>query len=195
MTDTAVTRSGGRPRSEEADQAILDAALELLVQVGYQGITVEGIAQRAGVGKATVYRRYANKAEIMVEAIRSHGCATFALVDTGDVRADLLRFWRALAESFVGADGPIMTAVSAEKARHPELRAEMERVFLTERRAFVRQLITDAVARGDLPASTDVELLANIGPAVLWQQLTLESSPEKILELPERLADQFLPPA
>ena len=62
------TQAAGRPRSEEAHQAILDATLELLVEVGFSALTVEGVASRAGVGKATIYRRWASKLPLVVEA-------------------------------------------------------------------------------------------------------------------------------
>ncbi len=185
----------GRPRSEEVDQAILDAALDLLVTNGYQGMTMEGIAQRAGIGKATLYRRFADKAEVVVEAVRTHGCDQVPMIDSGDIRADLLAFLDGMARSLAGVDGPIMAAVATEKVRHPELQREFERVFVTDRRRFLRHMIAAAVERGDLPASTDVELLALIGPAVLWQQLTMEASPKQLLKLPERIVAQFLPPA
>ncbi len=183
----------GRPRSEEADQAILDAALDLLVSEGYQGMSMEGIAQRAGVGKATLYRRFSDKAQVVVEAVSSHGCAVLPMVDTGDLRADLLAFYEGMARSLAGPDGPIMAAVATEKARHPELQREFEQVFVSDRRAYLRRIIRAAVDRGDLPADTDVNLLALVGPAVLWQQITMEASAEQLLELPRRLVDQFLP--
>lgn len=183
----------GRPRSVEAHQAILDAAVDSLVQDGYAGMTMEGIAQRAGVGKATVYRRFANKAEVVVEAVRAHGCHAVPLQDTGDIRADLLAFYQGMALSMAGIDGPIMAAFAGEKVRHPELHREFERVFVNDRRRFLRRLIVAAVERGDLPAGTDVELLVMVGPALLWQQLTMESTPELLLDLPQRILDQFLP--
>ena len=201
QTSTAAPAAGadagearrGRPRSEEADQAILDAALELLVSDGYQGMTMEGIAQRAGVGKATVYRRFADKAEVLTEAVRGHGCVSVPMIDTGDLRADLLAYLTGMARALSGVDGPIMAAVATEKARHPDLHREFERVFVVERRRFLRHIVSAAVQRGDLPASTDVELLALAGPALMWQQLTMEASPEQLLELPERIVAQFLP--
>ncbi|HEX9530750.1 MAG TPA: TetR-like C-terminal domain-containing protein, partial [Acidimicrobiales bacterium] len=81
-------------------------------------------------------------------------------------------------------------AFAAEKSRHPELRDEFERVFVAERRARVRQLIARGVASGQLPASTDVELLAEAGFAILWHRLSLQRplSPD----LPERIVRQFL---
>jgi AcrR family transcriptional regulator len=68
--DHSSAPSAGRPRSEEAHQAILDATLALLVEVGFSGLTVEGVAARAGVGKATIYRRWPSKLPLVVEAFR-----------------------------------------------------------------------------------------------------------------------------
>src|SRR5262245_53313353 len=79
--------SAGRPRSEEAHRAILDATLALLVEVGYSGLTVEGIAQRAGVGKATIYRRWASKLPLVIEAFGQ--LPGFEDADTGDLATDL----------------------------------------------------------------------------------------------------------
>src|ERR1700736_6785229 len=90
----------GRRRSAAADQAILAAALDALVEEGYAGMSMEGIACRARVGKATVYRRWHNKAELVVEALRGHVCHHIPLVDTGDVRADLTAMFEDLVTSF-----------------------------------------------------------------------------------------------
>ncbi|MFP8870746.1 MAG: helix-turn-helix domain-containing protein, partial [Myxococcota bacterium] len=78
--------SAGRPRSEEAHQAILDATLELLVEVGFSGLTVEGVASRAGVGKATIYRRWASKIPLIVEAFGQ--LPGFEDCDTGSLAED-----------------------------------------------------------------------------------------------------------
>ncbi len=180
----------GRPRSESAHQAILDAALEALVEDGYAGLTIEGIASRARVGKATIYRRWASMPELVVEALGSHVCPDLPVVDSGDVRADLQQVLQSALETMTGEDGQLMAAFAAEKSRHPELRDEFERVFVAERRARVRQLIARGVASGQLPASTDVELLAEAGFAILWHRLSLQRplSPD----LPERIVRQFL---
>ena len=77
--------SAGRPRSEEAHQAILDATLELLAEVGFSALTVEGVASRAGVGKATIYRRWASKLPLVVEAFGELPALEDA--DTGSRRA------------------------------------------------------------------------------------------------------------
>src|SRR3954471_3985654 len=186
-------RRAGRPRSEERHQAILDAALAALVEEGYDHMSIERVAARAGAGKATVYRRWPNKAELVVEAVAQHGAAEVALNDTGDLRADMRTFLRGLARKFNGIDGALMTAFVVERMRHPELQAEFDRMFTSSKRDHLRRLVSAAIARGDLPADTDVDLVADIGPALLWQQFT--TRPGGVSQkLVDRILDQFFPP-
>src|SRR3954466_7284245 len=153
-------RRAGRPRSEERHQAILDAALASLVEEGYDHMSIERVAARAGAGKATVYRRWPNKAELIVEAVAQHGAVEVELADTGDLRADMRTFLRGLARKFNGIDGALMTAFVVERMRHPELQAEFDRMFTSSKRDHLRRLVSAAIARGDLPADTDVDLVA-----------------------------------
>ncbi len=191
VAEPEVPRRAGRPRSEEADHAILDAALDALVEDGYAGMSIEGIAARAGVGKATIYRRWPGKAEMLVDALSLRACFDVPLVDTGDLRADLLTILRAVHVNMRGLAGPVMAAFAAEKLRYPELREEFDRVFVSERRAHLRRLVGAAVERGDLPADTDVELLAEAGPALLWHALTVRNDPGDDT-LPDRIVRQLL---
>jgi AcrR family transcriptional regulator len=185
-------RRVGRPRSDDRDRAILDAALALLVEDGFAGMSIEGIAARAGVGKTTVYRRWKNKAEVVVEALRGHVCHDMPLPDTGDVRRDLVSMYEAMQQSLNGADGTIMTAFTAEKFRHPELRDEFDRTFVAVRRAHMRRLVQQGIATGELAPNTDVELVADVGPALLWHRFTMKHG-RIDRDLPKRIIDQFLP--
>jgi AcrR family transcriptional regulator len=187
-------RRPGRPRIDDRNPAILEAALALLVEVGFAGLSMEGIAARAGVGKATIYRRWNTKAEVVVEALRSHVCTYGDFPDTGDVRKDLAAIYRAMLETLRGDDGPMMAAFTAEKFRYRELRDEFERTFVAERRRHVRHLVERGIAQGDLPPGTNVELLADVGPALLWHRFTMKDGamPD---DLPEQIVAQFLPQA
>ena len=189
---TGDERRVGRPRSEDRDRAILDAALDLLVEQGFAGLSMEGIAARAGVGKATIYRRWKSKAEVVVEALGGHVCQLGELPDTGDVRRDLVSMYRALLETFNGADGAMMTAFAAEKVRHHELREAFDRTFVADRRRHMRQLIERGVAEGRFPPDSNIELLAEVGPALLWHRFTMRHGllPD---DLPEQIVAQFLP--
>lgn len=158
----------GRPRDPAVDTAIVDAARSLLVEVGYAGVSIEGVAARAGVGKATIYRRYADKAELVVDAVKRGAHIEDQLVDTGDLRADLTNLMRGLFNALRGDDGPLLLVFAAERIRHPELQATFDRVVVGSKRDHVRHLLESAVDRGDLPPDADLELLAEVAPAVLW---------------------------
>ncbi len=187
-------RSPGRPRSAETERAILDAAIDLLVDVGFGGMSMEAVATRAGVGKAAIYRRFSSKEQLVVEALRSHSSALVPLVDTGDLRADLLAMLQGAQRAMAGDDGPVMCAFVSEKARYPELHDEYQRAFVAERRAHVQALIASAVKRGELPPSTDVELFAEFGPAVLAHRLMVGGT-EPDADLPRRIVAQLLGPS
>ena len=98
----------GRPRSETARQAILCAASGLLARDGFAGVTMEAIAARAGVSKATLYRWWPNKSAVLMEAFLAATAPCCAAPDTGDVRNDLRQRMRGLAQAFSGRLGTII---------------------------------------------------------------------------------------
>jgi AcrR family transcriptional regulator len=187
----AATRPVGRPRSAEREQDILDAALAALVAEGYGAMTIEGVAARAGAGKATVYRRWRNKAELVADAVRSHASAQLPDADTGDVREDLRVALRAMHRSFHGIDGAVRTVFTAERIRHPELGDAFERAFVADRRTHLQRIIRRAVDRGELPATTDVALLADVGPALLLYEFVLRRGKVRA-DFADRVVAQFL---
>ena len=182
----------GRPRSAACDRAIQEATLEALVHDGYAGLSVEGVASRAQVGKATIYRRWPTKSALVVEAVRSYAFEHIPLIDTGDVRTDVAAMLRALRE-LMHRQAPLLRAFCAEQARHPELAEAWRRGFLTQQREALREALRRAAERGQLPAGADVELLADVGPALMWHRLAVlgEEPPD---DLPERILDLILPP-
>jgi AcrR family transcriptional regulator len=156
--------SAGRPRSEEAHRAILDAALELLVEVGYSGLTVEGIASRAGVGKATIYRRWASKLPLVIEAFAQ--LPALEESDTGDLVTDLERMLRSYLEVFIASPlGAVVPSLAGELPHNPELMQLFAPVVGSRRQPLIRAL-ERAVARGEIPADTDLSLAADliVGP-------------------------------
>jgi AcrR family transcriptional regulator len=192
MPEPAAAPRGGRPRSEQRDHEILDATLQAFVADGYDAMTIEGIAAQIGASKATVYRRWRNKTELVVEAVRRHAVASIPLPDTGDIREDVRTYLTGMLEALRGFDGALMVAFTAERIRHPELGALFEERFAADRRAHLRRIVRAAVDRGDLPADTDVELLADAGPALLLQHLAFRRGPLRP-ELADRIVDQFFP--
>ena len=190
MTDLAARR--GRPRSEEADRAIEAAAVELLVEVGFAGMSIEAIAARAGVGKATIYRRWPAKEDLVVQAVTRRCAEEVVIPDTGSLRDDLLVMFGDQLRRY-RRDGDILRAFAAEQWRHPELASAFRANFLTERRAAIRAVFERAVARGELPEGTDVQLLADLCPALLWHRMAVTGDPLGD-DLPARLVEQFFSP-
>ena len=184
-------RRPGRPRSEERSQDILDATLQALVEEGYGAMTIEGVATRVGASKATLYRRWPSKADLVAEAITQYTCADVPLDDTGDVRADLRRFLVATRDALAGIDGDLLMAFTAERIRFPELAAAFDRKFVNARRTYLRRIVRRAVERGDLPPDSDVDLLATVGPAILKYELASRGALPR--DLPDRIVRQFFP--
>lgn len=160
----------GRPRSQEREREILRAAIDALIEDGYDAMSVEGVAARAGASKATLYRRWSNKAELVADAIREHVSHEIPLADTGDVRADIREFLEGMRRAFNGVDGKLLAVFTAERLRNPELAAAFEARHVNQRRAHLHRIVRDAVRRGDLPRDTDVELLAEVGPAIMLHE-------------------------
>src|SRR4029453_556993 len=163
QTQTA-SPSAGRPRSEEAHRAILDAALELLVEVGYSGLTVEGIASCAGVGKATIYRRWASKLPLVIEAFAQ--LPALEESDTGDLVTDLEQMLRSYLEVFVSTPlGAAAPGRAGELPHNPEVMEVFAPVVRSRRQPLIRAL-ERGVARGEISADTDLSLAADliVGP-------------------------------
>lgn len=156
--------SAGRPRSEEAHQAILDATLELLVEVGFSALTVEGVAQRAGVGKATIYRRWPSKLPLVVEAFGQ--LPGFEDVDTGNLAEDLKKMLRSYLQVFHSTPlSAVLPSLVGERSHNPELGRLYDPVS-KERRQPLLRAFERAVERGEIPPDTDLDLAADlvVGP-------------------------------
>jgi AcrR family transcriptional regulator len=183
----------GRPRDPAVDEAILSAAVDLLAEVGYARLTMDQVAGRAGVGKASLYLRWSSKVGLVAEAIQHRSGAVPAMPNTGNLREDMLLFLRALLRSRSAA-AQALSAVSGEVASNPELRQAWHRGLAGALSACVRTIVERAVERGELPATSDVELLSVLPLAVL-QHLSLEHERRPDDALVERIVDQFSTPA
>lgn len=156
--------SAGRPRSEEAHQAILDATLELLAEVGYSALTVEGIANRAGVGKATIYRRWSSKLPLVVDAFG--GLPALEDADTGSLAEDLKTMLRAYLELFHASPlAIVLPSLAGERAHNPELSQLFDPMMKVRRQPLLRAF-ERAAKRGEVAPDLDHELAADlvVGP-------------------------------
>lgn len=182
----------GRPRNPAVDAAVLDAAMDLLSEVGYARLTMRNVAARARVSKASVYLRWPNKVALVTDALGHRAQAVPDLPDTGSLAEDMRLFLRALLRSRSSASRTLST-VSGEIANHPELRHAWNQGLAGSLSNDLRAIVTRALQRGELPESTDVELLSALPLAFFqhWRQ-THHLDPDD--EVINRIVTQFYRP-
>jgi AcrR family transcriptional regulator len=163
-----VERAGpGRPRSEESESAILDTTMELLASEGYAGFTLDKLAAQARVSKSTVYRRWASKEHLLIAAFDR--MPPLVPADKGNVVEDLvtvvLQFINIVRTTPLRTVLPILIGA---RSQNPALE-EVLRPWMEQRRAFMKTVVERAVARGELPAGLDFNLVMDMimGPVLL----------------------------
>jgi AcrR family transcriptional regulator len=149
----------GRPRCPVRRQNILKAACELLDEVGFANLTIEGIAARACVGKTTVYRRWPNKAGIVMDAILEEISSRAPFPDTGSAREDLRRRMRALVKELSGPLGRRIAMLLANSQFDEETAEAFRARWIEQRRAEALQVIKRGVERGEIRKDADPEAL------------------------------------
>ncbi len=186
----------GRPRSPEADEAIASAALAVLAESGFEGVTVEAVAHRAGVAKSTVYRRYPGKPELLVTVLQHACCVGVPETDTGTVVGDLVAVAEGLRRSLTTTElGRAMPAVISAASRHDEV-GEALRSYIATRRTVALAAVQRGVDRGELDAGLDPELLVDMVVAPLFHRLFVSRRPVTerwIRQLVERAVDGCAP--
>ncbi|HZD37211.1 MAG TPA: TetR/AcrR family transcriptional regulator [Actinomycetes bacterium] len=168
MTTMSDARPGpakgpGRPRSERAHEAILNATLELLLEEGFTRMSIEAVGKRAGVGKATIYRRWPSKADLVVGAVAAMKEQPLVDPDRGSVREDLLFLARqAFRPSESGEVTELMLRLASARAHHPELQEAFMRHIVAPRRQIVADVLRRGVERGEIRADIDIELALDV---------------------------------
>lgn len=163
----------GRPRSADADEAILAATLELAGEVGINGMSMDVLAERAGVSKTTIYRRWTSKEQLVLDALRS-AMGPLDDVDTGSVSSDLRAYLIELGERMWRGRMSDVLPHLIEVACHDEtLRSRLDD-YVQYRRAPMLAILERGLDRGELSADTDLDVLADVllGPFVYRRLLT-----------------------
>ena len=170
---TAEAPQRGRPRSERARKAILGAAAELLLARGLSEVSMDAVAERAGVSKATIYRWWPTKETLALDALYTEWAAAPSQTrDTGSLRGDLLsmlRPWARLAGS--RPYGRVVAALLTEAQTDPVFGAEYRQRFLEPRREQVREIFRRAIERGEIPAGTKVEVALDLLYGSMYHRL------------------------
>lgn len=197
MADVAETAPRQhRPRVEGGRESeILDATVEVLAELGYDRLTMDAVATAAKASKATLYRRWSTKAELVVDAIsRAKGCPVPDDVDTGSLRGDLISM--SCGENGFTAEMPmsVMAGLLTALHRDDDLQKAFQEQFLAPRIAVTSAVYERAVARGEIAPDVDVALLSMTLPAVIIHQafvLGVEPTDDMVL----RVIDHLILPA
>lgn len=179
-------RRRGRSLDESRDEALREAALALLAEVGYDRLTLEAVAARAQAGKTTIYRRWSGKAEMIVDAIGS-AKGTLDVPDTGSLAGDLRAVAHATSGSENRFDARVTLGMITALGHDAELREVFRQRFVQPRMMAFQELLERAVARGEIAPDRDLEFIAQLFPALALQHLVLNG------EIPDAdLADRIM---
>jgi AcrR family transcriptional regulator len=183
QSDHSAARPVGRGAKVRA--AVHAATLAELVDKGYAALTVENIAQRAGVHKTTVYRRWKDREILLTDALAEHMATDIPVPDTGAIETDLRALARSLVQAFTSPTGQaILAAMFTGAARLPEIAAARRHVF-DDRLARAEPVVTRAIERGELPRDTDPAELLKTLAAPIYLRLLITADP-----VDEATADQ-----
>lgn len=162
---------------------ILDATLRLVAEKGYDGLTVEGVAERSGVNKTTIYRWWPSKAALLGAALVEADLLGFEPPDTGSLRGDLVALVEQVSRLLTEPPArDVVVAALGAAVEHPEVDV---RRFFADRFARERQIFERAVARGELAGSVDPMLLVDLLAGAVWMRVVFRRLP-----LPGGLAEE-----
>jgi AcrR family transcriptional regulator len=162
----------GRPRSERARQAILRAAADLLLDEGSAQVSMDAVAERAGVSKATIYRWWPSKERLALDALLEWAATGSSPRDTGSLRADLLSLVRPWVREIRRRPyARVIAALVSAAQSDPAFAEDYRRHFVEQRRAPMRAAFERAIARGEVPADLDVEVALDLIYAPVYHRL------------------------
>lgn len=197
VTGTAETdqerRAPGRPRSARVERAIVDAVLDLMAEgVPADALSIESVAGRAGVGKATIYRRWPNKEALLVDAVATLKGPLPELTGAS-VREDLIALLRPVGKNSLARASHILPCLIAELKRSPSLQLCYQKI-MEPRRELMRDVLRRGMASGELRADLDLETVMAMLVAPMLAQTMLNWNPRLDREtLPELLVNALWP--
>ena len=189
---TSADRKLGRPRDAAVDGAIIQAALEMLDEVGLQAVSMDGVAARAGVSKATIYRRWGSREDLLIDAVASL-VAAVEVPETDDIRTDLITLLERLRVFMSDVKGgSIFPWLVGEVAAGTEVGRHYAEAVILPRRAMIAQVISRAIQNGSLRPDLNVQLAVDMisGPALLRKMMAPVRGVEEGWE--EKLVDALL---
>lgn len=175
-----INSPSGRPRSIHADQAILQATLGLLADVGYQSMSIEAIASRAGVGKTTIYRRYTSKEELVADAIESLR-DDLAIPDTGSFWGDMDILIENAAKKIDSSLGrQTLALIISTASSNPQFAEVYWTKYIKPRREAFSRVLERAQSRGEIHKGADVDLIIDLVSGSLYYALIFKPTTEPV---------------
>lgn len=174
---SVVTRGPGRPRSEKARKAVIRSTLALLKRVGFNELSIESVAARAGVGKATVYRWWPNKAELVVAAFVSAVEEELRFPSAGPVLGSIHEQMKRWALIFRSPLGQIVATVIGAGQSEPEILEAFRAHWVEPRRVEARRLLRQAMKKGEIRADLDPDTILDLLYGPLYLRLLLKHGP------------------
>ena len=178
---------GGRPRDELATDRILASALELAEESGFDALTTEGVAARAGVGKMTIYRRWPNVWAVVVDAILAEVTRVSPVVERATARESLTVSMKLVAKSFRGRHGRLFRPLIGRAQVDDMLRAAIDERWLTPRRELSRGIVRRGIERGELRPGLDPDVVIDALYGPLYHRLLLPYGGTEV-----RLGDAYI---
>ena len=157
----------GRPRDKSRDVAIENAAVEILREVGYEQLTIEAVASRAQVSKATIYRRWKNKAAMVADSVHHYAFCKAPTIDTGTLRGDLIEVLAEKVKTMKSADGQLIAGLMCMARTDDDLSEVLTERLSGYASAAHAAIFDRAVLRGEIPANAKRELVIQLVPAVI----------------------------
>jgi AcrR family transcriptional regulator len=174
---TTSARRPGRPVEARPRQAAIAATLELIAEHGIRGLTTNAVAARAGISKATMYRRWRSKEELLVDAVAAL-VSEIAVPDTGSTRADVLELMHGAIQLYGGSvEARVMPSLVDAISRDADLARTFREGFLAGRRAALRAVLARGVERGDLRVDLDFELALDVLGGPIFYRLLITGGP------------------
>lgn len=175
------------------ESAIREAALELLLEVGYDRMSMDSVATRARASKATIYRRWPGKRELVLDALRCRVPEPLEPADTGSLRGDLIATLAVAAEGVAAEDAALLAGMLRAMRAAPEIGECLREQMFEAKQSVGRTIVARAVARGELGPHADPGVLAEIAPAVMFFRVLVTGQPVDA-EFLAHVADDVLVP-
>ncbi|GFM67585.1 putative TetR-family transcriptional regulator [Pseudomonas cichorii] len=186
----------GRKRDPGRDAAILDAAIEVLAESGYDGMTMDMVAMRARAGKATVYRRWSSKAELILDAVAhlKRGQVDIeSLPDTGTLRGDLLALFKPQSAEEGERKMRVMAGLASVLLQHPQLAEAGDAAIVEPWAAVNRMLMRRALERGEISANADIDAASQVLPSMAAYRALIQRKPFDLQFLTTMIDGVLLP--